>query len=60
METLEEWTCGHMATSVCAECHKNLIAKMNDLVQDLDRLQDLMAQYEIKLSMLAEAKAFAS
>jgi hypothetical protein len=49
-----------MATSVCAECHKNLIAKMNDLVQDLDRLQDLMAQYEIKLSMLAEARAFAS
>lgn len=56
----EEWICGHVAPSVCAECHKILITKLNDLVQDLDRLQDLIAQYEIKMSMLAEARSFAS
>jgi hypothetical protein len=55
-EIHEQWSCGHIATSVCAECQKILIQKLNSLTAEVDRLEDLVAQYEIIISNRAEAR----
>jgi len=37
-----EWTCGHVAGSVCAECHLMLIRKANDLARENMALRELV------------------
>lgn len=51
MNKAEEWTCGHIATSTCAECQKILTQKLNELQAEVDRLLDLVCQHERRLSM---------
>ena len=38
--TEAEWTCGHVAGAVCAECHRSLCVTMNYLAAECDRLTD--------------------
>lgn len=35
-----EWTCGHIAGSVCAECHRILAAKAHELAEENIRLKE--------------------
>ena len=37
-----EWTCGHVAGSVCAECNAALIRRANIFVEIIDALLDRM------------------
>lgn len=37
---LDEWTCGHVAGSVCAECHRQLIVKANALAAENMELRE--------------------
>lgn len=52
IESPEEWTCGHVATAVCADCYKILVQRANELQAECDRLMDLVQQYEIRFSRL--------
>jgi hypothetical protein len=35
-----EWSCGHVADEVCAECFRLLAAKAHELQMEVDRLSD--------------------
>jgi hypothetical protein len=36
----EEWSCGHVAGSVCAECFRLLAAKAHELAEENIRLKE--------------------
>jgi hypothetical protein len=38
--TEAEWTCGHIAGAVCAECHRILAQRANELAVENIRLRD--------------------
>jgi hypothetical protein len=38
--TEAEWTCGHVAGAVCAECHRILIQRANELAEENLRLRE--------------------
>lgn len=38
-----EWTCGHVAGAVCAECYRILAAKANELAEENIRLREELA-----------------
>jgi hypothetical protein len=40
-----EWTCGHTAGMVCAECHQILARKATELAAENMRLCELLADY---------------
>lgn len=31
---IEEWTCGHVASAMCAECYRLLAARANELAEE--------------------------
>jgi transcription elongation factor Elf1 len=37
-----DWTCGHTAGAVCAECYRLLAVKATELQAEVDRLHDLV------------------
>jgi len=39
MFTRGEWSCGHVAGSVCGECYRMLAAKANELAAEVDALR---------------------
>ena len=39
-----EWTCGHVGAAVCAECHRLLIVKANELQAKVDELGEKLAE----------------
>src|SRR5262245_40450680 len=43
------WSCGHVGGAVCAECHRELMQKTNELTIEVSRLRDLIAEYEARL-----------
>ena len=42
--TEAEWTCGHIGGAVCAECHRLLIQKANELAEENLRLRELLSE----------------
>jgi heterodisulfide reductase subunit B len=36
----DEWTCGHVAGGMCAECYRVLAAKAHELVEQNDQMRD--------------------
>jgi hypothetical protein len=42
--TEAEWTCGHVAGAVCAECYRQLAAKAHALAEENRRLRDEIAE----------------
>jgi len=41
--TEAEWTCGHVAGAVCAECYRLLAQKAHELAEENQRLRDEIA-----------------
>lgn len=41
---ISEWSCGHTAGAVCAECYRRLAAKANELAEEVYRLRALVAE----------------
>jgi len=42
--TEAEWTCGHRGGAVCAECHRLLVAKANELQAQVDMLRETVEE----------------
>jgi len=38
--TEAQWTCGHVAGAVCAECYRLLAQKAHELAEENQRLRD--------------------
>jgi outer membrane murein-binding lipoprotein Lpp len=45
-----EWSCGHVAGSMCAECYRELAAKAHELAEDNDSLRDQLAETKADLN----------
>ena len=43
-----EWTCGHFAGAVCAECYRILAARAHELAEENLRLRDALKWDEDK------------
>ena len=43
------WTCGHVSGAVCAECYRKLAQKATELAAEVQRLRDLIDEYESRL-----------
>jgi len=39
----DEWTCGHVAGAMCAECYRLLAQRANALAEENERLRDELA-----------------
>ena len=39
-KTEAEWSCGHVAGAVCAECYRQLAQRANELAEENQRLRD--------------------
>lgn len=44
IDPLIEWTCGHTATSMCSECHRELSLKAHMLQLRVYELEELIAR----------------
>jgi hypothetical protein len=49
-----EWTCGHKASSVCAECHNILVKRASELAAENERLIDRLQSLNIQLHSMIE------
>jgi hypothetical protein len=45
--TVWEWSCGHSAASICAECYRELAAEAHRLAEENLALRDRVAELEI-------------
>jgi hypothetical protein len=43
---ISEWSCGHTAGAVCAECYRRLANKANELAEEVQALRDQVAECE--------------
>ena len=42
--TEAEWTCGHVAGAVCAQCYRELANAAHQLAEENERLRDEIAE----------------
>jgi DNA-binding transcriptional regulator PaaX len=47
--TEAEWTCGHVAGAMCAECYRILAERAHELAEENQRLRDNIAQDQQRL-----------
>jgi len=47
--TNAQWTCGHVAGAMCAECYRLLAQKAHELAEENSRLRDARADDQQRL-----------
>ena len=51
---ISEWSCGHVAGSVCAECYRQLPAKAHALAEEVQRLRDAIDEHAAEIRAALE------